>query len=163
MSVSAVRRLGFLAIALCCLAMIGAALYLQYYRYLNPCPLCMFQRVFVVLTGVISLLAAIHGRAPRIYASLAALSGLTGLGIAVRHTILQYWPPANLPECGAGLFQMLDKEPLGRVIAEVLHGSGECAIIDWTMFGLSLPGWSAIGFAGLTAALLVLGFSKRFR
>ncbi|WP_374354890.1 disulfide bond formation protein B [Chitinimonas sp.] len=162
MTQSTARRLGFLAISLACAAMMGAALYLQYYRYLNPCPLCMFQRVFVIAVGAISLLAALHGRAPRVYALSGLLFGGIGFAIAVRHTLLQYFPPKALPECGAGLFRMMETTPFGDVVAQVLRGTGECAVIDWSMLGLSLPGWSAIGFAGLLAGIAMLGFHRRF-
>jgi disulfide bond formation protein DsbB len=161
MTESLTRRLGFLAISLICAAMIAFALYLQYYRYLNPCPLCMFQRVFVIGVGAISLVAAIHGRAPRRYALFGLVTAAVGLGIAVRHTVLQYWPPAALPECGAGLFQMLHTAPFGDVVVKVLKGTGECAVIDWALLGLSLPGWSAIGLVGLCALLYGVGFWRR--
>lgn len=158
------RRAGFFAIALACAGMMAFALYLQYYKYLNPCPLCMFQRVFVIAVGVMALLAALHGPGRnryRIYGLLTALLGLSGLAIAVRHTILQYWPPEHLSSCGGGLFQMLETSSFGSVVAEVLKGSGECAMIDWTLLGLSLPGWSALGFAALTAAALALAFRRK--
>lgn len=156
--------MGFLAIALACAAMIGAALYLQYYRYLNPCPLCMFQRYFVLQTGVLALLAAMFGSKKGEYkwqSLLVALSAVLGGAIAVRHTILQYWPPENLPSCGAGLFHMLESTPFGDVVISVLKGSGECAVIDWTLLGLSLPFWSAVGFAGLAMFSLALGFLRK--
>lgn len=163
MTESSARRLGFLAISLACAGMMGFALYLQYYRYLDPCPLCMFQRVFVIGVGVVSFVAAIHGRATRVYAILAMMLGLTGFGIAVRHTVLQYFPPANLPSCGAGFFHMVQTMPFGDLVTTVLKGSGECANIDWSLFGLSLPGWSAIGFAGLLAGLFMVGFGIKRR
>ncbi|HEY9103386.1 disulfide bond formation protein B [Chitinimonas sp.] len=158
------RRAGFFAIALACAGMMAFALYLQYYKYLNPCPLCMFQRVFVIGVGIVALLAALHGpgqRRYRVYGLLTALLGLSGFAIALRHTILQYWPPEHLPSCGAGLFQMLETSSFGSVVAEVLRGSGECAIIDWTLLGLSLPGWSTLGFALLTGAALALGLKGK--
>ncbi|GAB3249580.1 disulfide bond formation protein B [Chitinimonas naiadis] len=153
------RRAGFFAIALACAGMMAFALYLQYYKYLNPCPLCMFQRVFVIAVGVVAFLAALHGpgvKRYRIYGVMTGLLGLAGFSIALRHTILQYWPPEHLPSCGAGLFQMLEEAPFGSVVAEVLKGSGECAIIDWTLLGFSLPGWATLGFLGLTVAAFLL-------
>ncbi|QNM98333.1 disulfide bond formation protein B [Chitinimonas koreensis] len=155
------RRAGFFALFLACAGMMAFALYLQHYKFLNPCPLCMFQRVFVIAVGVLSLLAALHGGAPRLWGALIALTGLAGFSIAVRHTVLQYFPPDSLPSCGAGLFQMLDSAPFGQVVADVLRGTGECAVIDWKLLGLSLPGWTALGFAGLIAVALWLGFRAR--
>jgi disulfide bond formation protein DsbB len=45
--------------------------------------------------------------------------------------------------------------PMQEVVQKVLHGSGECAKVDWTLLGLSLPHWSLAFFAGL---LLVCGW-----
>ncbi|QDQ28612.1 disulfide bond formation protein B [Chitinimonas arctica] len=157
-------RIGFLAISLACAGMMGFALYLQHYQYLNPCPLCMFQRVFVVAVGAVALLGALHGPGVwrhRVYAGLCALLGLAGLGVAVRHTVLQYWPPEYLPSCGAGVFQMLEKSPWGEVAVTVLKGSGECAIIEWRLLGLSLPGWTGLCFAGLVVAAILLARKRK--
>ncbi len=158
------RRMGFFALALACAGMMAFALYLQYYKYLNPCPLCMFQRVFVVGVGVVALLAALHGpgqRRYRYYGITTGIIGLVGLGVAVRHTLLQYFPPADLGSCGAGLMQMFETMNVMEVIIQVMAGGSECAAIDWSLLGLSLPGWSALGFAGLTAAAFALAFKRQ--
>ena len=45
------RRAFDVAAALACFAMFGYALYLQYGPHLDPCPLCIFQRIAVVAAG----------------------------------------------------------------------------------------------------------------
>jgi disulfide bond formation protein DsbB len=99
----------------------------------------------------------------RVYGFLTLVAGATGFGIAARHTYIQYWPPADSASCGAGLNMMLQTQPFLHVLKVVLYGTGECAQIDWTLLGLSLPGWSAIGFVGLMALALWVGLTGRRR
>ena len=56
-------RLRFLLGFLACAGLIGFALYTQHYQYLNPCPLCIFQRIAFGVLGVVFLLGALF--APR--------------------------------------------------------------------------------------------------
>tara|TARA_R110001606_G_scaffold171956_5_gene318080 strand:- start:9045 stop:9551 length:507 start_codon:yes stop_codon:yes gene_type:complete len=150
----AVFALGFLG----CLAAMGGALYLQHVVGLEPCPLCIFQRVAVIAAAVVLLIATLHGprgAGMRVYAGLTLLACLAGAGIAIRHLWLQSLPADQVPTCGPGLDYMLDVFPLKEVLAEVLSGSGECAEVSWRFLGLTLPGWSLVVFAGLGALSLV--------
>lgn len=132
---------------------LGFALYLQYYQNLEPCPLCIFQRVGLMGLGLISLIAFLHNPKKRGVRSFYALLSVIAVGwsavIAGRHVWLQHLPPEDVPACGPGLNYWLDTFPLKDVIAKVLHGSGECAVIDWTFLGQSLPFWSLIFFSFL--------------
>ena len=129
------------------------ALYLQHGVGLEPCPLCVFQRVGLMGMGLFALIAAIHNPTQlwlrRVYAGLAGLSILWSTGVAARHVWLQHLPPEDVPACGPGLDYWLDVFPMKEVIQKVLHGSGECAVIDWTFLGLSLPTLSAAFFSVL--------------
>lgn len=129
------------------------ALYLQYYQKLEPCPLCIFQRVGLMGMGLISLIAFLHHPKAlwtrRTYALLATLSVGWSFLVAARHVWLQHLPPEDVPACGPGLDYWLDTFPLKDVVQKVLHGSGECAVIDWTFLGQSLPTWALVFFSGL--------------
>lgn len=142
--------LGFLA----CAALIGYALYAQYGLNLEPCPLCIFQRVAVIAVGIVFLLAALHhpGRSgAKVYGALLLLSAAAGALIATRHVWIQAQPPGSVAACGASLDYMLDIFPLTQVIAKVLTGSGECANVDWRFLGLSMPWWTLFSFVALAA------------
>src|SRR5271167_3199611 len=54
------RRLINFAGAAACLGMFAFALYTEYFENLDPCPLCIFQRIAVVALGIAFLAAAIH-------------------------------------------------------------------------------------------------------
>lgn len=128
------------------------ALWLQHYQQLEPCPLCVFQRIAMMATGAVALLAFLHGPdrfGRRLYAGLTVLAALVGIGVAGRHVWLQHLPPDEVPSCGPGLDYWLDTFPLFEVVGKVLRGSGECAEIDWVFMGITLPGWTLAVFAGL--------------
>lgn len=151
-------RISNALLALLALVAMLVALYLQHYQGLEPCPLCVFQRVAVISFGLVALLAALHGpRAwgQRVYAGLMALSALGGVIVAGRHVWLQHLPPDQVPSCGPGLDFWIDALPWQQVIQQVFQGSGECAKVDWTLLGLSLPTWTLLLFVGLLLAALV--------
>lgn len=140
------------------------ALYLEHVQGLEPCPLCIFQRVGLIGLGVISLIAFIHNPVShafkRVYAFLGTLAILWSAGVAMRHVWLQHLPPDEVPSCGPGLDYWLDTLPLKSVFEQVLKGSGECAKVDWTLFGQSLPVWSFAFFVVLAIVSIWQIFRK---
>lgn len=140
--------LGFLA----CVGLLAYAYYAQYVMHLEPCPLCIFQRIGVFFLGLMFLAAALHdppagGR--RVYAGLIALAALVAVGVALRHLYIQSLPPGSVAACGASLDFMLKIFSLSEVLVKVLTGSGECAQVTWRFLGLSMPGWVLISAAAL--------------
>jgi len=160
---AALRRPVNLAAFAACALMLGFAYYLQYARGLEPCPLCMFQRVGILVVGLLFLVAAVHhpaGWGARVYAALIVLATVTGGAISVRHLWIQSLPAEQVPACGPGLTYLLNYFPLLDAIKAVLQGSGECAKVD-KILGLSIPAWTLMAFAGLgISGLLVNGFSR---
>lgn len=152
-------------LALCCFLMFGYALYTQYHDFLDPCPLCIFQRVGVVSLGVTLLLAAALPTRWRLAGNvstvLVALVGLATMGISARHLYIQSQPEGTVAACGAGLDYMLDVLPLTEVLSKVLTGSGECAKVDWSLLGISMPGWVLISVLVLTVAGVMVNWRTR--
>lgn len=140
------------------------ALYLEHVQGLEPCPLCVFQRVGLIGLGVISLIAFVHhpkrNGLKRGYALLGTISILWSAGVAARHVWLQNLPPDQVPSCGPGLDYWLETLPLKAVFDQVLKGSGECAVVDWTFLGQSLPVWSLVFFSGLVVVSIWQIFRK---
>lgn len=147
---------GFLVLA----SVVGMAfaLYLEHVQGLEPCPLCVFQRVGLIGLGLIALIAFVHNPKTvafkRAYALIGTLSILWSAGVAARHVWLQTLPPDQVPSCGPGLNYWLDTLPIKSVFEQVLKGSGECAVVDWTLFGQSLPVWSFAFFSVLVLVSL---------
>jgi protein dithiol:quinone oxidoreductase len=146
------RQLNFIGLATCLACMAFVVVYIQRILGLEPCPLCVAQRVAMIATASVFLVAALH--APRaqgrwFYAVLTALMAAAGAGIAGRHVWLQGLPPEQVPACGPTLEYLMDMLPFLEVMKTLLRGDGNCAVIDWAFLGLSLPGWSLVGFTGL--------------
>lgn len=137
---------------LICACLLGYAYYAQYVMHLEPCPLCMFQRVGIFALGILFGIAALHepiGAGRRVYAVLLGVASLATVGVAVRHLYIQSLPPGTVSACGASLDYMLKVFPLTEVLLKVLSGSGECAKIEWRFLGLAMPGWVLIAALGL--------------
>lgn len=146
-----VNLAGFLVCAL----MMAFALYSQHIGGLNPCPLCVFQRIAVIGLGLVFLAAAIHDPArlgKRIYAGIIVVIAAGGIAVAGRHLWLQSLPPDQVPTCGPPLDYILDAFPLAQALSMIFEGSGECAVVDWTFAGLSMPAWVLISLLFLGAA-----------
>lgn len=147
-----------------CVLMMAVALGLEHIGGLEPCPLCVFQRVAVIAAGIVFAIAAFHSPAGRvgktIYGLLALMTVGIGAFIAGRHVWLQTLPADEVPSCGPGLDYMIDILPMQDVVAMVLTGSGECAEIDFVLLGLSLPAWTLVGFTVLAIAPLRMLFFK---
>lgn len=148
------RRLNLLGF-LSCAGMMAFALYAQHALYMDPCPLCTFQRIAVIVMGLMFLSAAVHRArriGSRIYAALMAIAASYGATVAGWHIHLQNLPPDEVPSCGPGLGYMMDTLPLSDVLKAVFTGSGECATVSWRFLGLSMPTWVLI-------CVLILGIA----
>jgi disulfide bond formation protein DsbB len=149
------RRVLNLAGGVICLALLGYALYAQYALGLEPCPLCIFQRISILALAVIFLAAALQnprGGGRYVYAALVALAALATIALATRHLYIQSQPPGTVASCGAPLGVMLKYSPLTEVIRKVLTGGGECSEINWRFAGLAMPAWVLIAALFLGSA-----------
>lgn len=135
--------LGFLA----CAGAMAFALYLEHFRHLDPCALCVLQRVAMIAAGAFFFIGIFFSGAARyLIAALAGLASLTGTAIAGRHVWLQSLPPDQVPACGPPLEHLMKVMPWREALAFVLKGEGNCAVIAGEWLGISLPGWTLVGF-----------------
>jgi disulfide bond formation protein DsbB len=145
------RILNFVGVMVCA-AMMGFALYAQHVLLLDPCPLCIMQRIAVIGLGLIFLLAALHNpgkTGARIYTLLLVLVAACGASIAAWQVRLQNMPKDEVPACGPGFDYIVDNFPLTDAFSLIFKGSGECAEVAWRFLGLSMPTWVVIGLLGL--------------
>ena len=156
-------RIFFSIIFVICASLLGFGLYLEHVVGLEPCPLCVFQRIAYIVVALVALIAAIHNPQKlfaRIYTGLMFVASLCGAGIAGRQVWLQHLPEDKIPECGPGLEYMLDVFPLADALKMILSGSGECAEVQWTFLSFSIAEWSILCFVGLTVASLIMFFRQ---
>ena len=158
-------RAQFLLGFLVCASLLGYALYDQFVQKLEPCPLCIFQRLAFAATGVLFLLGALHrprsssGR--RVYGVLAFIAAAVGAGIAGRHVYVQLLPKDLGSSCGPPLSFLSETMGPFEVFRTVLTGTGDCGNIDWTFLGLSMPMWSLVWFVLLAGWALYAGLRTR--
>jgi len=157
------RRLLNLAGFLTCAGMMGFALYAQHVLLLDPCPLCIIQRVATISLGLVFLIAAVHNPGSvgsKIYGVLVTLAAGFGVGVASWHVRLQNMPAEDIPSCGPGFEYIVDNFPLSDALGMIFQGSGECAEVVWRLLGLSMPTWVIIGLGGLGIAGIWNNFRK---
>lgn len=142
-------RIWFLLGFAACAGLLGMGAYFQFVGGLEPCPLCISQRLAILLTGVVFLVAGLHNPGQTgvtRYAIAGSLAALLGASISTRHVWLQHLPPDQVPECVPGIEYMFQNFPLSETIKLMLSGTGDCAKVDWTFLGFSMPAWTLVAF-----------------
>ena len=151
-------RLFYLLLFITCCSLLAYGYYLQFVDGLEPCPLCIFQRVAYMATGLIAFIGLVHGpslRGIRVYGALLSIASLAGAMIAGRQVWLQHLPADQVPECGPGLEYMMQVFSFTETLQKVFTGSGECAEVVWTFLGLSIAEWSRAWFLAITALCIL--------
>ena len=145
------RRVNLVLFGICLFSM-ACALYFELVLGLEPCPLCITQRLFMVLVGVLALIAALHNpgiSGQRIYAVLTALAAVGGGFFSSRQLWLQQLSAEQVPVCGPPLGYLIDNFPLWETLQVLLRGDGHCAEVSWHFLGLSMPAWVLLIFVVL--------------
>ena len=146
------------AAAVCAGLIAVAILYFQNYLGLEPCYLCMTQRVFVIAVGVIFLATGLHNPAAtgqKIYAGLATLTALGGSFFSIKQLWLQGLPEDQVPACGPPVDYLFDAFSVSEAISMLLRGDGNCAEVQWQLLGISMPGWVLVSFIALAGVGLL--------
>lgn len=139
------------------------AIYAEKVLYLDPCPLCITQRLFYVGIGLFALIGILFfSRQPiqRLAATFMALSAVGGIITAGRQVWLQHLPKDQVPECGPGLQYWLENEPWLSTLALLFKGDGNCAEVVWTFMGFSMGEWSLAWFVVFFATAMTLLLTK---
>lgn len=153
--------LGFVAAC----ALIGGALYFEHVMGMEPCPLCMMQRILTIACGIVMFIAALHNADKlgwKLYAVLGLVFSIFGMSVAGRQIWLQNLPADEVPACGPSLDYMVETLPWSDVLAVMIRGSGNCAEVHLVM-GVPLPYWSLLAFIGFTVAFIGFGLLKNKR
>lgn len=152
-------------IFLFCVTLLGIAYYMEHVMYLEPCPLCITQRIFFFLAGFTAFIAFIanpQAGKRRVFSLTSAVFAAAGAGFAIRQLWLQSLPPDKVPACGPSLSYMIEVFPFSEVLQAMLSGDGNCAEKGWVdpILQLSIPQWSLIGFVMLAALCTWQAFRK---
>jgi len=151
-------RKAYLALFLVVFSLVSYAVYLQFWQNIEPCPLCVGQRIVYLVLAIILLVGVFHNPRSvgiRFYSILILLVCSFGIGLSARQVWLQALPKDQVPMCGPGINYMIQNFPLGETIKTMFTGTGECAVIHWQFMGLSIAGWSLTFFAFIFFVALV--------
>lgn len=157
-------RAGYLLGFLVSFGLVALALYIQQKHNLEPCPLCISQRIAFMVLGSIFLLAALHNPAQvgrRLYGLLQFAAAATGAGIAARHIWIQANPEKVMAECGVGFDYLFESFPMQKALQLIFKGTGECSSIDWTWLGMTIPQLSLVAFSALAVFAILLAFLRK--
>lgn len=131
------------------LGMLFVSLFFELYLKLDPCPLCVIQRLIVMVLASFFFLTFIHapkawGR--RAYGGLLTITSVSGVAVAARQCWLQGFSTEKVSDCSASLGFWIKNLPVNKVIEKLYLGSGECSDVSWTLMGFSLPELSFFAF-----------------
>lgn len=158
-------RVGYLLGFVACFGLVGLALVIQTHYHLEPCPLCITQRIVFMVLGVLFFIAAFIKPASllsKLLAMLQVIATLVGAGWAIRHWWIQAHRESMVADCGVGFDYMFKNFPLQKALNLLFKGTGDCASIDWTFLGLSIPQMALLAFVGFGVyAIYLLQLNKR--
>jgi protein dithiol:quinone oxidoreductase len=154
----------FFCVFLCCVSLMGYALFAQHVQGFEPCMLCMVQRFFMCLLGVSALFAAIHnpkGHWWIFWGLLCATWATLGAYIAGRHVYLQSLPPDQLEGCSPNIEYILNNYEVMRIFQTIFIRDQDCGVIDWTFLGQSMPRWVLLWFVAMGLITLWRGVTAK--
>ena len=150
-----------IAVGLANLALVGFALYLQHGKDMLPCPLCVIQRyIYIGLALICFIIAALPKSMMRAGTGLAALTALSGVGVAGWHLWIKAHPAVS---CGIDpLETSLNKIPTAELLPFLFKADGLCTTDYAPILGLQVPSWSFVWF-GIFSILLMWAAIRRSR
>jgi len=134
---------------------LATALVLEYAFHMEPCALCLTQRLFFMLAGLVAMLGMVASTASRAFPIATAVTALVGIGFALRQLYLYLLPPEQVPACGAPITRLIEYAPFMEVFNAMTRGTGNCAEAAFPFLGMDMPGYF-IPLASLAGFLLVL-------
>ena len=142
--------------------MIGAALLIQLIYELEPCPLCITQRIIFIVIGFIFVFFFLlkHNFITRIaHLLMLATASITGIVFSGRHIMIQEKWITVPAECGIDLNYMFENFPLTQAMNLLFKGTGDCSNIDWNFIGITLPQLALMGYL-LFLTIAIITFLK---
>ncbi|PMS19120.1 disulfide bond formation protein B [Trinickia dabaoshanensis] len=146
-----------------CLALVGGALYLQFAKHEDPCPLCIIQRYLFLLIALFAFAGAARKgwRGIALFETLIAITALAGVAGAVKHLYIQLNPGFS---CGFDALQpVVDSLPPAHWLPSVFKVSGLCETVYPPILGILLPGWALIAFGLIFVSVAMSLWQRRGR
>jgi len=151
-----------------CIALVAYAFFVQFQLGIEPCPLCIFQRLAFIAMALIFLVGAIanpRAGGRKAVVLLVLLGAMVGVGLAAYHLWVQHLGPDPMAGCTPGWNYMVENYSLkyawSKTIEHAFTGHADCAEINWTFLGLAMPFWTLASYALIGAGAVWAGFRRR--
>ena len=129
--------------------LVGLAVTIQAQFNLEPCPLCVTQRIIFIVIGCLFLLFSFFSPNQFIrFTHLTSLliANIVGIIFAIKHILIQSKWIIVPAECGIDLDYMFENFPLTEAFSLLFKGTGDCSEIDWLFLGLTLRQLALIAY-----------------
>lgn len=142
---------------------VAASLLAQYVWGMNPCVMCIEQRMALLGIALAALLCfwLPENQVMRtLSAWLISVPAAFGLSIAGKQIYVQSLPLMAQPSCGAPWTFRWRNAPLFDFYEWFIRGTGACGEV-YHVLGVALPVWSALFFAGVLVAIWAFWLAAR--
>ena len=148
-------------VGLACCLVLATAYAFEYLANLQPCVLCIYQRIPYAVAIGLMLLAIIlrkHSQANLILFIVASLVFAVGSAIAIFHIGVEQQLWQGTPECGnfinTASVEALRKQLLAQPIVR-------CDEVAWSLFGISMAGYNFLISTSLLLYSLVIVLQRK--
>lgn len=142
----------------------ACALFFQHIMKLDPCVMCVYERVAMAGIGISAIVGLIAPQNTVIrWAGLVGwgYSAYQGLVLSIKHVSYQFPEFPWSASCDITV-SFPDWAPLNQWVPWMFEASGDCGKIVWEFLGLSMPQWLEIIFAANLAALAIIVLAQIF-
>jgi disulfide bond formation protein DsbB len=155
-------RPAFFLLFIAAFGLVGSGLLIGEWMRLNPCPLCIFQRVLYLVVGLWALCGVLVPQVRKLWGGLIAATSAGGMATALYQTWMQLNPETAV-QCGSGELNLIERlvDWLGMQWPFMFMATGFCTSKE-NIFGLTMANWSIVCFFGFLVLGLWVGFSRRF-
>ncbi len=133
----------------------------QHIMKLDPCVMCIYERVAMTAIGLAALLGAINPKTGIIrWLGIAgwAAASYKGLTLSLEHVSYQ-----NSLFATCSILSFPEWAPLNKWYPAFFEASGDCSEIVWQFATLSMPQWLVIIFGASLASAAVIALSQFFK
>lgn len=155
-------RSAWFLLVLSCVALEGTALYFQHGMGLNPCVMCIYERLAlfaILVAGLIGMLAPRFAVVRWLALIIGTFGAVKGLTLAIKHTDYQL-NPAPWNQCSP-FVEFPETLPLNKWFPNVFEATSvDCAKITWKFLDFTMPQWLIVVFAIYTVILVLVTLSQ---
>lgn len=141
------------------------ALFFQHVMQLQPCVMCIYERVAmlgIIVAGLIGMIAPQNIVVRWAGLIMWAISAGWGLKLSIEHVSYQFPDPNDLFGATCDIFVSFPSwAPLNQWLPSVFEASGDCNEIVWQFLSFSMPEWLVFIFSAMLLVFAIV-FASQF-